>query len=300
MLKYLVHTCCILTMFNMLGQETCKKLDMRMQATNSLVCVGLDPDLSKMPVEITQSSQSPENKIYSFLCTIIDITAPHACSFKIQKAFYDELNNGHQLLKDVIAYIHTNHPGIPAFVDCKIGDIDNTMKAYMQNLFENLQADGVVINPYMGDDVLEPFMEDPKKVAIVLIQTSNPSAKVVQELRLEDGQPLWSKMLDLTVNRWNKHKNLIAVLSSNADIRNYEAVRALIPQDMPILLAGIGTQGGNHQVLKQLLNNEGRGVFVNSSRGILYPYTPNDPLWRKSVEQAVIELKDVLNSIRKG
>lgn len=295
---FLLAAMILMTTQQLLPQTIYQKLDTRMYATNSLVCVGLDPDISKMPISITSSNATDEEKVYSFLTQVIDITAPHACSYKLQKAFYDQLDRGHELLRDTIEYIHTNYNDIPVFVDCKIGDTDNTMLAYMHLLFEDMKADAIVINPYMGDDVLEPFMNDATKSAIVLVQTSNPRAKIVQEIITASGKQLWQEMLNLTLNRWNTQKNLILVLSSNTDASNYESIRQQIPQDVPILLAGIGLQGGNPVVLKQLLNKNNRGVFVNSSRGITYPYSPDNTEWQAAVLNAVIELKDMLNSIR--
>lgn len=285
---------------NIYAHDAFKMLDNRMVQINSLAGVGLDPDITKMPLEFLNSNQSDEEKVFSFLKEVIDITAPHSCCYKLQKAFYDQFDLGHELLRKTVEYIHEKHPGIPAFIDCKIGDTDNTMKAYMTLFFEDLKADAVVINPYMGDDVLEPFMQDPKKAAIVLIRTSNPNAKVVQELPLANGKKLWEEMLDLALSRWNKNSNLIVVLSSNVDACDYAAIRSKIPQDTPILLAGIGLQGGDPAVMKQLLNDEGRGVFVNSSRGILYPYHQSDANWRDAVLNAVVELKNVLNDIREA
>ena len=269
------------------ASEAFKKLDDRMIQANSLVGVGLDPDLTKMPYEIINSDQSPEQKTFSFLKEVITITAPHSCCFKLQKAFYDQFDLGHELLRQTVQFIHENYPDIPAYVDCKIGDTDNTMKAYMSLLFDDIKADAVVINPYMGDDVMEPFVNDPKKTAIVLIQTSNPNAKIVQDIPLANGKKLWQEMLDLALERWNKNNNLIFVLSSNSDC-DYSLVRSKIPQNSALLLAGIGLQGGNPQVVRQLLNNEKRGVFVNSSRGILYPYVQDDANWRSAILSAVV------------
>lgn len=286
---------------NLNANEVLKKLDIRMATSNSLVCVGLDPDITKMPESIMNSSeQTVEDKVYKFLKQVIDITAPHVCCYKLQKAFYDQFDLGHMLLKKVVAYIHEQFNDIPVFVDCKIGDTDNTMKAYINLLFKDIQADGIVINPYMADDVFLPFAEDDKLVGIVLVQTSNPGAKVIQELQLIDGKKLWEEILTLTLKRWNKNKNLIVVLSSNTEKYDYKAIRQSIPQEVPILLAGIGAQGGNPMVLKQLLNDNKRGVFVNSSRGILYPYPIDTNNWQQHVLNAVIELKDSLNSIRES
>jgi orotidine-5'-phosphate decarboxylase len=288
----------VLMASSVFANEVFKTLDERMVTSNSLVCVGLDPDITKMPLEISNTDLAIEDKIYTFLTQIIDITAPHVCSYKTQKAFYDQYDGGHALLKRTIAYVHNNYPGIPVFVDCKIGDTDNTMRAYMHLFFEDLAADGVVINPYMGDDVLEPFILDRQKVAVVLIQTSNKNAKVVQELQLSNGKKLWEEMLHLLLSRWNVNKNIIVVLSSNTDAGDYALIRQQIPQDTPILLAGIGAQGGDPIVMQRLLNENKRGVFVNSSRGILYPYDRADVGWKEAVLNATLELKNLLNTIR--
>lgn len=300
MVKLIFFIFNIMSMSSVFAHEVFKKLDNKMLQSNSLVCVGLDPDIIKMPASLLEGDKKLEDKVFDFLTQVIEITDENACSYKIQKAFFDQFEQGHDLLRRVVAYIHENHPGTPVFIDCKIGDTDNTMKAYMQLLFDDIHADAVVINPYMGDDVLEPFLQDTNKAAIILVQTSNPNAKVVQELELANGKKLWEEMLELSVHRWNKNQNIIVVLSSNTDATDYALVREKIPQGMPILLAGIGLQGGNPVVLKQLLNADKRGVFVNSSRGILYPYPQNDPDWQKSVKKAVIELKQVLNDIRFG
>jgi orotidine-5'-phosphate decarboxylase len=274
-------------------------LDAMMVTNNTLVCCGLDPEASRISDEIMlDESLTLEERIYSFLTTVVDVTAPYICCFKIQKAFFDPLENGHILLHDIVKYIHEKHPTMPVFLDCKIGDTSNTMRVYMQNLFDYMRVDGVVINPYMGDDVLEPFMSSPDKVALILVQTSNPGGDVVQEALLANGQPLWRYMLDLTLNRWNGNHNLIPIVSSNAHNTNWQEIRAVIPQDIPMLLAGIGAQGGNVTSLVQLLNDNKRGVFVNSSRDILYPYTPDQKDWREAIKQATIKLQNQLNELR--
>lgn len=298
MIKYLAIFMSLVTITNSaFANDVIKQLDERMKQTDSLVCVGLDPDPTKMPLSMLKSTETIEESVFVFLSEIVDTTAPHVCCYKIQKAFFDQFDRGHAVLRKICAYIHETHPGIPVFIDCKIGDIDNTMQAYMHVIFDDIAADGVVINPYMGDDVLEPFIQDPKKVALVMIQTSNPKAKVIQELVLQNGKELWEEVLDISLTRWNENENLIAILSSNS-FNDCTLIRKKIPQNMPILLAGIGSQGGNPRILKQLLNDDNRGVFVNSSRGILYPYAPTNEEWKSEVLKATIDLKEMLNKIR--
>lgn len=282
----------------MFANVVMEKLDHRMRERDTLLCVGLDPDSSKIPSEIMNLSLPVEEKIYLFLTQVVDLTAEHVCAYKIQKAFYDEFAGGHALLVKVAHYIKNRYGDIPVFVDCKIGDTENTMKAYIHNLFDVIQGDGVVINPYMGDDVFLPFHEDGKKVALVLVQTSNVGAKVVQELTLSSGELLWEKMLDFVIHRWNQHGNMIPILSSNTENYDYKKIRACIPQETPILLAGVGAQGGSLSVLQDLLNGQKRGVFINSSRGILYPYAVEAKDWREKIVAEAIALKERINRVR--
>lgn len=260
----------------------------RMKSHNTLLCCGLDPDLKRMPFEIIRKKTSNEEKVLEFLQIVVDITAPHVCVYKAQKAFFDVLSDGHDVLRKLINYIHISHPGIPIIVDCKIGDIENTMMVYIQNLFDSLQADGVVVNPYMGDDVVVPLSKLLDKSIVVLVKTSNPSSGIVQDIILQNGQPLWRHILNLVVNRWNRHTNMIPVLSSTAGL-NMAEIRQFIPEKMPILLAGVGAQGGNYNDLYKLLNSENIGVFINSSRDILYPQRRQ--LWQTAIKEATIKLK---------
>lgn len=268
----------------------------RMKANDTLLCCGLDPDLKKIPLEIIKRQTSDEDKIFEFLQGVVNITAPHVCVYKVQKAFFDVLTGGHDVLKKLIDHIHELHPGIPVIVDCKIGDIENTMAAYIQNLFGLLQADGVVVNPYMGDDVLSSLSELTDKSIVVIVKTSNPSGGIIQDVALQNGQPLWRYVLDLVVNRWNHNKNMIPALSSVSGL-NMAKIRQFIPEEMPILLAGIGAQGGNYANLRNLLNSESIGVFINSSRSILYPQSRQP--WRIAIKKSAIELKEALNNERR-
>lgn len=265
-----------------------------MEENDSLACVGLDPDPTKIPVDI---SGKEGLRVLNFLNEVISITAPGVCCYKAQKAFFDRLKGGSKILKEVIGIIHDKYPALPVFIDCKIGDTDNTMDAYLDNLFGNIDVDGVVINPYMGDEVVSPFSGYPEKAGIVLVKTSNPGSAIIQDALMQDGRPFWEYVLDLVVNRWNTKGNLIPVISSTANL-DLAYVRSLIPDDMPILFAGFGEQGGDSGSLSMLLNSTGMGVFVNSSRGILYPYQPDSKDWRQAIQQSLATMNQQLNSQR--
>lgn len=274
-----------------------ESLKTRMIDQNTLACCGLDPDLSKFPNDPSFTNLSDEKRISNFLQTVVDLTADQVCAYKIQKAFFDKFDGGHALLGSLIGYIHTNYKDIPAFVDCKIGDIDNTMTAYTNNLFGELGADGIVVNPYMGDDVLQPLAQYPDKAIIVLAKTSNPGGGVVQDVLLENGRPMWQHILQLSIERWNTAGNIVPVISSTVGL-DMTGVRQLIPDEMPILLAGVGAQGGSYSDLGKLLNSERIGVFVNSSRGILYPKNESGQTWQNAVRMAITDLKTDLNKAR--
>ena len=267
-----------------------------MKSADTLVCCGLDPDIPKFPKEIREKKISSEEKTLAFLMGAIDSTAAHVCAYKIQKAFFDIMPNGHDVLKSIIEYVHRNYPEIVVFVDCKIGDIDNTMDVYGLNLFEVLRADGVVVNPYMGDDAVSSLAAYKEKSILVLAKTSNPGGGIVQDVMLKNGQLLWEYMLSLILGRWNRNKNTIPILSSTAQM-DMKYLRKMIPDHTPVFLAGVGVQGGDESSLKLLLNSEGIGVIINSSRGILYKrYRGLD--WKTSIGRAAKELKERLNKQR--
>jgi len=268
----------------------------RMRSHGTLLCAGLDPDLRKLPPDVFEKPGTAEEKVFEFLRGAVDATGAHVCAYKAQKAFFDLLPGGHDVLKEIVRYVHQTQPGTPIIVDCKIGDIDNTMVAYVENLFGSIQADGIVVNPYMGDDVVAPLIELTDKSIVVIVKTSNVSGGIVQDVLLHDGRPLWQYLLDLVVNRWNKNGNMIPVLSSTAGL-DMTRIRPLMPDTMPILLAGVGAQGGSYNDLRYLLNSEGNGVFINSSRGLLYPAS-SEP-WRIAIETMAIAVKENLNRARR-
>lgn len=276
-----------------------KQLIDRQCTQNTLACVGLDPDISKFPAAMLGTNTSDESKVLNFLKEVVNLTASHVCAYKPQKAFFDLLPGGHAVLQEIVSFIHETYPGIPVLMDCKVGDIDNTMNTYMRNILDVLGADGMIVNPYMGDEVIMPFSKRSDKAGIVLVRTSNPGSVIMQEVILASGNPYWVHTLNLVVHRWNTARNLIAVISSTAEM-DMQLVRRLIPQDMPILLAGIGAQGGDMKSLSKLLNTDGVGVYVNSSRGILYAQPDSHETWQKAIERSVIRLKDQLNEHRGG
>jgi orotidine-5'-phosphate decarboxylase len=263
----------------------------------SLVCCGLDPDVRRFPEEITQKAWPLETKVRRFLETVVDLTGPMVCGYKVQKAFFGAFRDGDALIQELVAYIHSTFPAVPVILDCKIGDIDNTMAAYLRTAFDVLNVEGIVVNPYMGDDVLQPFSELPEKAGIVLVRTSNPGARVIQDLELKDGSPLWRHVLDLVVRRWNGAGNLIPVLSADSGAVS-EDIRMSLPKRSIVFVAGYGAQGGNAEQVKAFLDSSGAGVMVNSSRALLYPYSTSEKHWRFAIQRQVAKMRDDLNGLR--
>lgn len=271
-----------------------KQILSRMKSHKTLLCCGLDPDISKMPKELVEKNISDENKILEFLNGVIDVTSSHVCAYKIQKAFFDVFPGGHNALKETVSYIHRYYPSIPVIIDCKIGDIENTMEVYTKNLFEIIQADGVVANPYMGDDAIKPLSLFTDKAVLVLVKTSNPSSSIIQDVMLENGQPFWHHVLTLVVNRWNNNSNMIPIISTTGNV-NLKEIRSMVPDNMPIFLSGIGAQGRSYSNLNQLINSDNTGVIINSSRSILYPLSHK--FWQDAVEEEALKLKNYLNEV---
>lgn len=270
----------------------------RMDQQQTFLCCGLDPDLRRFPAEVFSQAIADEEKVLQFLQQVVDVTAQHVCAYKAQKAFFDLLSDGHNVLKSIVSYIHQRHPGIPVIVDCKVGDIDNTMQVYLDNIFGSIKADGIVVNSYMGEDVIIPCKDFGEKLIVVLVKTSNAGGAVVQDVELQDKRKLWEYILELVTTEWNDSRNMVPVISSTATL-DLTKVRQQIPDEMPILLAGVGAQGGSYAELGELLNSQKSGVFVNSSRGILYP--PSDPtiLWQQVIASKAITLKETLNEQRR-
>jgi orotidine-5'-phosphate decarboxylase len=171
------------------------------------------------------------------------------------------------------------------------------MQAYFYSLFQEINADAVVLNPYMGEDVWALLKNYPNKAGIMLVRTSNPGSAVIQQVNIASGLPLWRYILEVVISEWKKGISLIPVLASNSN-DDFSDIRKIIPNEMPVFLAGIGAQEGHTECIKNLVNLQGRGVMVNSSRGILYPYQSNKHNWQMTVDNAVLEFKDRLNLYR--
>jgi orotidine-5'-phosphate decarboxylase len=256
---------------------------------DSLVCVGLDPELEKIP-ESLRSTPAP---IFEFNRRIIDATAPFACCFKPQFAHYAALGVEDQLLA-TIGYIHEQHPGLPVILDSKRGDIGSTAARYAQESFERYGADAVTVNPYLGFDSIEPYLKWPGRGVIVLCRTSNPGARDFQDLE-SGGRRLYRHVAERVARDWNGGGQCLLVIGATYPEELAE-IRAAVGT-MPFLVPGVGAQGGDvAAAVRAARTADGLGLVVNSSRGIIYAGSGVD--FAAAAGAAARKLRDEINQYR--
>ncbi len=249
-----------------------EKLSAAWKTNNSLLCVGLDPDLSRFPAHL----RGQPDGIFRFCKAIIDATADVACAFKPQIAYFAALRAEDQL-EAICLYLREKHPQIPLVLDAKRGDIGATAEQYAREAFERYRADAVTLNPYMGLDSMAPFLEWKDRGSIILCRTSNPGGSDLQFLNV-GGQsahlPLYQHIARLVANEWNTNGQCALVVGATFP-RELAEVRAVVG-DLPLLVPGIGAQGGDIQATVLAGRTKSRtGMMINSSRAILYA-TPQD------------------------
>ena len=255
------------------------KLDKAISANNSLLCVGLDPN----PQDLRGAKSQ-----FEFNKAIIDQTASFVCCFKPQVAFYAAVGlKGVEDLKATIDYIHKHHPHIPVILDAKRADVANTSEMNAKEVFDVYEADAVTVNPYLGEDSLEPFLNRRDRGIVVLCRTSNPSAVDFQDLKV-DGKPLYMKVAQKVADWDKKYKNLLMVVGATYP-NEMKKIREIATR-MTFLVPGIGSQSGDlENTLKNGLRKDGRGLIISSSRGIIYAQDP---------KLAAQKLKDEINKHR--
>lgn len=209
---------------------------------------------------------------FEFDKAIIDQTADLVCAYKPNSAFYEVRGvNGWEALQDTVSYIHEKHPDIPVILDAKRGDIGSTNEAYVKAIFDDLGVDAATVHPYLGQESLQPFLGRSDKGIIVLVKTSNSGSGEFQDLKIDD-KPLYQVIAEHVVD-WNVNGNLAVVVGATYP-EELKMVRKIVG-DMPILVPGIGAQGGDLEgILKHGLNSKKQGLIINSSRGIIFADNP--------------------------
>ncbi|KVE27946.1 orotidine 5'-phosphate decarboxylase [Burkholderia singularis] len=260
------------------------------QRTNSLLCVGLDPEPTKFPAQFANQPDA----IFDFCREIVDATAPFASAFKPQIAYF-AAHRAEDQLERLIAHIHLQHPGLPVILDAKRGDIGSTAEQYAREAFERYRADAVTVNPYMGYDSIEPYLTYDDKGVIVLCRTSNPGGSDLQFLDT-GGRPLYQVVASLAADKWNKRTGQLGLVVGATFPKEIEIVRGLVG-DMPLLIPGIGAQGGDvAATVSAGRTADGAGMMINSSRAILYASREDD--FADAAAHAARATRDAINAQR--
>jgi orotidine-5'-phosphate decarboxylase len=254
---------------------------------DSLLCVGLDPQPARMPVE----------DVLTFCRTIIEATSDLVCVYKPQAAFFEALGlEGWKALKATIEAVPDD---IPVILDAKRGDIATTAEAYATACFDVMGADAVTVNPYLGGDGVLPFLSRPDRTAFVLCRTSNPSAPDLQDLEVPvaDGgtEPTYMRVAGLA-NEWNREHQNVGLVVGATYPEELSAIRRRCP-DLPILLPGIGAQGGDLEASVAVgLDGVGGGLMLSASRAVLYASAGGD--YAEAARAAADELRLAINVAR--
>ena len=239
----------------------------------SMLCVGFDPDPKRLPLSL----QGKPEGIFEFCREIADATADLVCAFKPQFAYFASQRAEVQLEK-LIQHLKDKYPHIPVILDSKRGDIGSTADHYALEVFERYGADAVTVSPYMGFDTIEPYLKHAGKGVIVLCRTSNPGGSDLQFLNVSpDGQPLYLHVAKLAAQQWNSSGQISLVVGATFP-EEIAKVRAIVGE-MPLLIPGIGAQGGDIDATVKagaIPNKPGTGMMINSSRAILYASSGSD------------------------
>ena len=278
-----------------------QSLNAAWQKNDSLLCVGLDPDPAKFPAHL----KGRNDAIFEFCAAIVDATADLACSFKPQIAYF-AARRAEDQLEALIAHIHEKHPGIPVILDAKRGDIGSTAEQYAIEAFERYRADAVTVNPYMGRDSVEPWLAYQDKGVILLCRTSNPGGSDFQFLKVssrETAQParsnvesaLYELVAKKVAKEWNTTGQCALVVGATFP-GEIARVREIVG-DLPLLVPGIGAQGGDIEATVNAGKTAvGTGLMINSSRAILY--AGKDENFAAAARRVAQETRDAINRYR--
>ena len=215
--------------------EKCRQ---RIKKANSLVCVGLDPDMRKIPARFA-GEKFPQ---FEFNKEIINATHEFVCAYKPNMAFYEARGDrGLAELKMTVEYLLEHHADILTICDAKRADIGNTSEKYAESIFDWFGFDAVTLNPYLGRDAIQPFLNYKERACVILCRTSNPGAKEFQDLLIED-KPVWQIVAEKVAKEWNENNNCMLVAGATYP-KELQAIRAIVGENMTLLVPGIGAPG---------------------------------------------------------
>ncbi len=256
---------------------------------NSLVCVGLDPEPARFP----QRFAGDDDAVFHFCRDIVDATADLVCCFKPQIAHFAAIG-AEDALQRLIAHIHAHQPGVPVILDAKRGDIGSTAQHYASEAFDRYEADAVTVNPYLGRDSVQPFLDRADKGVVILCRTSNAGSGDLQDLDVGGG-PLYQHVAKMVSTEWNANGNCLLVTGATWPGQLAE-VRAIVGE-LPLLVPGIGAQGGDVEAtMRNGQSSDGSGLLISSSRAILY--AGHNDEFANAAREATLALRDEINRHR--
>lgn len=268
-----------------------EQLDLAVSRSQSLLCIGLDPDPKRIPA----SAGSGARAIVQFNRSIIEATQDVVCAYKPNLGFYVSYG-----LEGVAALIETRKlipPEIPVILDAKAGDFANTSAAYAHGYFDEWGFDAITIQPYLGHDGLQPFLDYGYKGILVLAKTSNVGSGDLQDLKFESGETVY-ETVTRKVNAWNRQHGNCGLVVGATYPEQLGKVRALA-LDLPILVPGIGAQGGDLAgSVAAGLDGRGAGLIISASRGVIYAAGDDD--YAQAARAAALKLRDQINRAREA
>ena len=257
---------------------------------DTLLCVGLDPEPGRLPEPLVGHADA----VFEFCRAIVDATADLVCAFKPQIAHF-AAQRAESALERLIAHIHAQHPRVPVILDAKRGDIGSTAQHYASEAFERYGADAVTLNPYLGRDSLQPFLDRADKGAVILCHTSNPGARDLQELDV-GRMPLYQHIAHCVARDWNANRNCALVVGATFP-EQLAQVRRIVGDTVPLLVPGVGAQGGDvAAVVEHGCNAGATGLIISTSRAVLYASADAD--FAAAARRSAQALRDEINRYR--
>lgn len=269
-----------------------QRLQHAWQTQSSMLCVGLDPDPSKFPNAIAeQFAHDPLGAIEAFCLGIMEATAPHCCAFKPQIAYFAS-QRAERVLERLASVARDRYPHHIWLLDAKRGDIGSTAEHYAKEAYERYLADAVTVNPYMGTDSLAPYLKFEGRGIFVLCRTSNPGGDDFQMLQTSQHHPLYIEVARHATTRWNTHQQVGLVVGATYP-KEIEAVRR-VAKTLPLLIPGIGAQGGDLVATVKAGRTSDGGMLINSSRAILYASADSD--WQAAAARVARDTASDINA----
>ncbi len=257
---------------------------------NKFVCVGLDPVKEKLPTSITKKYKAIDEQYFQFNKALIDSTHDLVAAYKPQIAHYEEQGlEGWIALEKTINYLHKKYPDIPTIIDAKRADIGSTNDSYAKAFFDKLGFDAITVNPYFGKEALKSFLDYKDHGIIILVRTSNPGAWEFQDIKNQKGVPLYMIIAKNVSKNWNTNGNCAIVVGATYP-KELASIRKAVG-DIPILIPGIGAQGGDiEKTVKAGKNSKNQGMIIHSSRAIIFASSETD--FAQVARQKTIELNE--------